>query len=122
MTALAQLEATLKAQGFTTEAVTTAGGQSFVLLPGFPVASGRFEGRVIDLGLEVQPNALPGSALHVRADPPLLQSGGHPGGYNILEGQSGLGPAWQYWSFNLAAALQGGASLSSIINGVMNRA
>lgn len=122
MTALTQLEAKLKAQGFTTEALTAAGGQSFVLLPGFPVASGRFEGRVIDLGLEVQPNALPGSALHVKADPALLQPGPHPHGYNILEGSSALGPAWQYWSFNLAAALQGGASLRSIINEVMNRA
>ncbi|GGB79794.1 MULTISPECIES: E2/UBC family protein [Deinococcus] len=122
MTALAQLEATLKAQGFTTEAVMTAGGQSFVLLRGFPVTSGRFEGRVIDLGLEVQPNALPGSALHVHADPPLLRPGSHPQGYNIMENQSALGPTWQYWSFNLAAALQSGASLSSIINGVLNRA
>lgn len=126
MNAQSQLETDLKALGFNTEAVVTAGGQPFVLLPGFIVASGRFEGRQIDLALEAPPNyphSL-GSALHVRAEPALLQPGTHPAGYNVLAGNSALGADWQYWSFNLSAMWQGGlgASLSSIINGVMDRA
>lgn len=123
--AQAQLEADLRAQGFTTEAAT-AGGQTFVLLRDFTVSSGRFEGKIIDLGLEVQPSYPQhlAAALHVKAEPKLLPPGPQPNGYNILEGYSALGPDWQYWSFNFTDAWRGGqgASLSAIINRVMDNA
>ena len=125
MSAQAQLEADLNAQGFTPEAIT-AGGQPFVLLHGFTVPSGRFEGRSIDIGLEVQPSYPQhlAAALHVKAEPKLLPSGPHSNGYNVLEGRSALGPNWQYWSFDFTSAWQGGrgASLSAIINQVMHNA
>lgn len=125
MSAQQTLLADLEAQGCTAEA-TAAGGQPFVLLKNFKVQSGQFEGRVIEVGLEVQPSYPQhlASALHIRARPKLLSPGSHPSNYNVLEGNSPLGPEWQYWSFNFAEAWQGGrgASLSAIINGVMHHA
>jgi hypothetical protein len=125
MSVQAQLEADLKAQGFTTE-VITVGGQPFVLLRDFTVSSGRFEGKIIDLALEVQPSYPQhlAAALHVKAEPKLLPPGRQPNGYNVLEGNSPLGPDWQYWSFNFTDAWRGGrgASLSAIINQVMDNA
>ena len=121
MEALARLESDLRAQGHTTE--TALAGGPFVLLRGFAVCSGRHEGRVVDLGLQVvpsYPHNLP-AALHVRADPPLREKG-HTGDFNVID--SALGPDWQYWSFNLDAVWQGGLgpSLTAIINGVMHHA
>lgn len=125
MSAQAQLEADLNAQGFTTEAIN-AGGQPFVLLHRFTVPFGRFEGRSIEIGLEVQPSYPQhlAAALHVKAEPKLLPPGSQPNGYNVLEGRSSLGPTWQYWSFDFTNAWRGGqgASLSAIINQVMHDA
>ncbi len=125
MSAQETLMADLEARGYIVEAIN-AGGQPFVLLKDFTVQSGRFEGKVIDIGLEVQPSYPQhlASALHIRAEPKLLSPGPHPHNYNVLEGNSPLGPAWQYWSFNFTDAWRGGqrASLNSIINGVMHHA
>ena len=125
MSAQETMVADLEAQCYAAEAAS-AGGQPFVLLKGFTVQSGRFEGRVVNIGLEVQPSYPQhlAAALHVRAEPKLLSPGPHSSGYNVLEGNSPLGSAWQYWSFNFTDSWRGrkGASLSAIINGVMHRA
>lgn len=122
MEAQARLETDLRAQGHTTEAVNV-GGLLFVLLRGFTVESGRHEGRVIDLGLQVVPsypqNLSP--AIHVKADP-ILRAKGSDGHFNVID--SPLGSDWQYWSFNMDSVWQGGRgpTLTAIINEVMNRA
>lgn len=123
MTAQAQLEADLRAQGHTTEA-TNVGGLPFVLLRGFTVQSGRFAGQVVDLGLQVMlnyPSELAPS-IHVQAQPFLRPFGGDGSTFNVIA--SPLGPNWQYWSFNFTTIWQQGRgpSLTAIINGVMERA
>jgi hypothetical protein len=73
-------------------------GVPFVLLLDFEITLGRFAGRIIDLGLQATPDypRTVGSALHVRADPQLLELGKVPNKRNIVA--SALGPEWLYWS------------------------
>jgi hypothetical protein len=73
----------------------------FAIVESFEVATGRFAGRVIQLGLPA-PSNYPhsvGSAIHVAVDPQLLDTCDTvPGVRNVIA--SPLGHEWRYWSFN----------------------
>ena len=96
-----RLVADLRAKGLEVERVTGADGV-YVVIRHFTVPLGRFAGHVIDLGLFAMPDypRNVASAIHVRAEPQLLDT--HdciPGVRNIIA--SALGPDWRYWSYNL---------------------
>jgi hypothetical protein len=91
----------LLALGLRVELLTAPDGTPFVVTPEFEISCGRFVGRVISLGLQATPDfpRTVASAIHVRADPQLLEYGDTiPGKRNIT--RSVLGPDWRYWSFN----------------------
>jgi hypothetical protein len=102
----------------------TAGGARFAVMHEFEVACGRFAGRVIGLGIPA-PSDFPctvGSAIHVRADPPLLDyRDTRPGVRNII--RSPLGADWRYWSHNFQWRGQdrGARRLLSQIHGIFRR-
>jgi hypothetical protein len=86
--------------GHRAELVSVEEGLQFVVVSDFEVAFGRFNGRVIDLGLPATPDfpRSVGASIHVRADPQLLEYEHVPGVRNIIV--SKLGSDWRYWSHN----------------------
>lgn len=96
-----RLYAGLRDLGFEVREEVAANGTRFAVIEGFTVPCGRFMGRTIDLGLQATPDfpRTVASAIHVRADPQLLDYGDtKPGVRNITK--SALGPEWRYWSHN----------------------
>ncbi len=73
----------------------------YAIVPGYEVEVGRFQGRMIDLGIPSTPD-FPRTAapsIHIRAIPHLLEkSDSIPNVRNIID--SPLGPDWRYWSRN----------------------
>ena len=86
--------------GYSVEQVT-AGNIIYAVIPRYDVEVGRFQGRVIDLGISSTPD-FPGTAapsIHIRANPQLLEkTDSAPNVRNIID--SPLGPEWRYWSRN----------------------
>lgn len=77
--------------------------QLFAIIPGYQVEHGRFQGRVIDLGLPALLDypRMVGPSIHIKADPQLLELQNVPGKLNVIG--SPLGIAWRYWSFRFTA-------------------
>lgn len=102
-----------------------AGELDFAIVSGFDVQVGRFTGRTIEVGLPATPDfpRSVGSAVHVLANPQLLEFEHVPGVRNIIA--SPLGPAWRYWShnFNWAGERERSAArLMAQVNSIFERA
>lgn len=86
------------------EKVVTADNANYAVIRNFEVPIGRFQGRIIDLGIPV-PNDYPrlvGTSIHIKSDPQLLEyTDTIPNVRNIIGSQ--LGQEWRYWSFRLEA-------------------
>jgi len=86
--------------GYPAEKVT-ANGTIFAIISGYEIEIGRFQGRVIDLGIPSTPD-FPRTAapsIHIRANPQLLEKTDSIHNVrNIID--SPLGPEWRYWSRN----------------------
>lgn len=93
----------LVALGRNTELKQVDQNQFFVIIPGYTVEHGRFQGRIIDLGLPALLDypRMVGASMHVKADPQLLELQHIPGKLNIIA--SPLGEQWRYWSFRFVA-------------------
>lgn len=90
----------LQALGFNVQKVEVSPGITFAVLPEFMIETGRFQGRVIDLGLQCTadfPRSVH-SAIHVKANPQLYETQNIPNVRNIIA--SKLGAEWRYWSKN----------------------
>lgn len=79
----------------------TVNNITYAVISGYEVDIGRFQGRLIDLGipstLDYPRTAAP--SIHIRANPQLLEK--HDSVHdvrNIID--SDLGPEWRYWSRN----------------------
>jgi len=87
--------------GYSPLKVTATNDAGFLVLPGFVVPSGKFGGRIIDLGLQTTsdyPNSVH-SSIHVKAEPQLYEPNENvPNVRNVQA--SPLGPDWRYWSKN----------------------
>lgn len=109
--------------GFMIEKMVVADNTNYAVIRNFEVPSGRFQGRIIDLGIPV-PNDYPrlvGSSIHIKASPQLLEyTDSIPGVKNIIISQ--LGQEWRYWSFRLEAFPENTAqNLIFQINGIFQR-
>lgn len=96
-----RLKSDLEAIGFKVAGSSGNDGQPYVIIPGFEIPTGRFRGRVIDLGLMAVANYPQGvaSAIQVKAEPQLFEKTDTQSGVrNIID--SPLGPDWRYWSKN----------------------
>lgn len=97
----ARLLAELRDLGYEANELIAPNGEHFAVISPFTVPGGRFEGRIIDLGLQGTqdfPRTV-ASAIHVRANPQLYVIGDSvPNVRNIAH--SVLGPMWCYWSHN----------------------
>jgi len=87
------------------EKVVAANKTNYAVIRDFEVPVGRFQGRIIDLGIPV-PNDYPrlvGSSLQIKSTPHLLEySDSLPNVRNVIE--SPLGQEWRYWSFRFEAS------------------
>jgi len=114
----------LQALEFEVSEVIVPSGERFAVLTGFTVPGGRFNGRVIDLGIQTTPDfpRTVSSAIHVKANPQLYDVvDTAPKVRNITE--SVLGPEWRYWSNNFQWTEERSARrLLSQINGIFDRA
>lgn len=76
--------------------------QNYAVIQDFEIPIGRFQGRIIDLGVPI-PDAYPrlvGNSIHIKASPQLLEyTDTIPNVRNIIV--SALGQEWRYWSFRL---------------------
>lgn len=99
----------LTALGYNPELQKVDPNQFFLILRDYLINYGRFEGRVIDLGLPALLDypRLVGSAIHIKAHPQLLELQNISGMLNIIN--SPLGSEWRYWSFRLKAYPEGTA-------------
>lgn len=74
---------------------------SYVVIPEYEVEVGRFQGRIIDLGIQAT-NDFPrttASSIHVKARPQLFEKNDTQQNVrNIID--SPLGSEWLYWSHN----------------------
>lgn len=90
--------------GYVPEKVVTA-NTNFAVIRDFEVPVGRFQGRIIDLGIPV-PNDYPrllGCSLQIKSTPHLLEySDSISNIRNIIV--SPLGQEWRYWSFRFEAS------------------
>jgi hypothetical protein len=80
-----------------------AGGNTYVIIRNYTVMLGRFDGRLIDLGILVPPDypRTMSAAVHVRANPQLIEKDQTvPNVRNITD--SALGAEWRYWSKNFS--------------------
>jgi hypothetical protein len=101
-----------------------AGDLDFVVISDYVVLIGRFQDRIIDLGLPATPDfpRSVGSSIHVCASPQLLESQNIPNVMNIIA--SPLGPDWRYWSHNFnwnGECERSAARLLSQINAIFER-
>jgi hypothetical protein len=90
----------LQALGLKVEKVEVQPGVIFAVSPEFLIEAGKFEGRVIGLGLQCTadfPRSVH-SSIHVKATPQLYETQNIPNVRNIQA--SPLGPEWRYWSEN----------------------
>ena len=90
----------LQALGLKVEKVEVQSGVIFAVTPEFLIEAGKFEGRVIGLGLQCTadfPRSVH-SSIHVKATPQLYDTQNIPNVRNIQA--SLLGPEWRYWSKN----------------------
>ena len=119
----ARLLSDLQALGYKGE-VVAAGGNEFVIVPKYKIEIGRFDGRVIDLGIMATPDypRSVASAVHIRANPQLYEkSDTLPNVRNITD--SPLGVEWRYWSHNFKWTEERSTRrLISQINGIFNNA
>jgi hypothetical protein len=97
----ARLLADLRDLGHEAQDIAAPNGEKFVVISPFTVPGGRFDGRVIDLGIQATadfPRTV-AAAIHVRANPQLYLLGDSvPNVRNVTN--SILGPDWCYWSHN----------------------
>jgi hypothetical protein len=93
----------LEALGYSPELKQVDHNQFFAIIPDFTVEHGRFQGRVINLGLPALLDypRLVGPSMHIKADPQLLELQHIPGKLNVI--YSPLGAEWRYWSFRFVA-------------------
>jgi hypothetical protein len=112
----------LSALGYVPELVTVNQNQHFAILRNFTIELGKFEGRMIDLGLPAltdYPRRV-GQAIHVKAEPQLLEKQHIANTLNIID--SPLGDEWRYWSYKLVAYPEGTAiELMNQISGIFKR-
>ena len=75
-------------------------GCTFAVIREYLVEAGRFDGKVVDLGLQCTADfpMTVHSSIHVKANPHLFPFGNIQNVRNIQP--SLLGPEWQYWSKN----------------------
>ena len=111
--------------GFMIEKMVVADNIDYAVIRNFEVPGGRFQGRIIDLGIPV-PNDYPrlvGSSIHIKASPQLLEyTDSIPGVKNIIVSQ--LGQEWRYWSFAFKAEPEDTAKAQNLIfqiNGIFQR-
>lgn len=119
-----RLVADLFALGNLAEEVQAPDGTRFAVIREFVVPYGRFEGRVIGLGLQATadfPRSV-ASAIHVRANPQLFEHADTvPNVRNITA--SALGAEWRYWSHNFGWQGEKSARrLMSQVNGILANA
>src|SRR5437773_6543276 len=96
-----RLSRDLEALGFAITTMNGNDGQVYVVISGFEVPSGRFAGRLIDIGLMAVANYPQGvaAAIQVRAVPQLFETIDTVSGVRNIK-ESPLGPEWRYWSKN----------------------
>jgi hypothetical protein len=89
---------------YTPEKMVGADNIDYAVIRNFEVPVGRFQGRIIDLGIPI-PNDYPrlvGTSIHIKAVPQLLEYTDTLANVrNIIASQ--LGEEWRYWSFRLEA-------------------
>ena len=113
----------LSVLGFNAEKLTGTDNQNYAVIRNFDIPLGRFQGRIIVLGIPV-PNDYPrliGTSIHIRSVPQLLEyTDTIPNVRNIIT--SALGSDWRYWSFRLEVA-PGNTTLNVIhqIHGIFQR-
>ena len=120
-----RLQVDLKALGFETETIRIDNNIVYILISKFQIQSGRFAGRIVDIGFQATPDypQSVSSAMHVRSQPHLFDCENIAGVRNII--QSALGEAWRYWSLAFSSNWDssiGTRRLVSLVNEVFNRA
>ncbi len=96
-----RLKSDLETLGFDVAILNGNDGQRYGVISGFEIPTGRFGGRVIDLGIMAVANYPQGvaSAIQVKADPQLFEKTDSQSGVRNIQ-ESPLGPEWRYWSKN----------------------
>lgn len=87
--------------GYTVEKAAVNGAIVFAVLRSYEILVGKFQGRIIDLGLQAAPD-YPNSvhsAIHVKATPQLYEPAENIQNVRNVQA-SQLGPEWRYWSKN----------------------
>lgn len=87
--------------GYTVENVTGNDKNIYAVLRNYEIAVGKFQGRIIDLGLQTAadyPNSVH-SAIHVKAAPQLYEPAENIQNVRNVQA-SQLGAEWRYWSKN----------------------
>jgi len=109
--------------GYSAEKLSGTDNQNYAVIRNFVIPVGRFQGRIIDLGIPV-PNDYPrliGTSIHIRSSPQLLEYTDTISNVrNIIT--SALGSEWRYWSFRLEAT-PGNTTLNIMyqIHGIFQR-
>jgi hypothetical protein len=89
----------LRELGYEVEPVTASNNTQFAVIQNYCVPIGRFQGRIIDLGIQAT-NDFPRTvapSIHVRANPQLFEKTDTLANVrNIID--SPLGSEWRYWS------------------------
>jgi|GEM_PF-972536 len=109
--------------GYTHEKMVGSDNLNYAVIRNFEVPVGRFQGRIIDLGIPI-PNDYPrlvGTSIHIKSSPQLLEyTDTVPNVRNIIISQ--LGQEWRYWSFRLEAFPENTAqNLIFQIHGIFQR-
>ncbi len=109
--------------GYSFEKLVGADNVNYAIIQNFEVPVGRFQGRIIDLGIPI-PNDYPrlvGSSIQIKATPQLLEyTDTIPNVRNVIVSQLGL--EWRYWSFRLEAFPENTTqNLILQINGIFQR-
>lgn len=96
-----RLKSDLEILGFRVAILNGNDDQPYGVISGFEIPTGRFGGRVIDLGIMAVANYPQGvaSAIQVKADPQLFEKTDSQSGVRNVQ-DSPLGPEWRYWSKN----------------------
>ncbi len=84
--------------GYVADLLMVKGSHHYVILPSFEIPCGRFEGKVIGLGIPAPPDypRSVGASIHIKTNPQLYENGNVAGVRNIKN--STLGDEWKYWS------------------------
>lgn len=98
-----RLKSDLETLGFHVAILNGSDGQPYGIISGFEIPTGRFGGRIIDLGIMAVANYPQGvaSAIQIRADPQLLEKTDSQSGVRNIQ-DSPLGAEWRYWSKNFS--------------------